>query len=246
MLVAILADIHANREALDAVVDRLDRIKPDRLVLLGDLVGYGPDPGYVVDFAMRLVEKGVVCLAGNHDAAIAEGPVKMNESARAAILWTRKQLDAAQAAFLKQLPLVQHAGDFLFVHASASNPAAWSYIDGAADAQKCLGATDAAYVICGHTHVPAIYYARAGTPVSRFTPIANKPAPLLSMRRHVIVAGSVGQPRDGNPAACVALLDDEEMTMTMLRVPYDHEATAAKIDKADLPRWLGMRLKIGR
>lgn len=247
MLIAVLADIHANREALDAVLERIRGIEIEKLVLLGDLVGYGPDPGYVADIAMRLAEEGAVCLLGNHDEAAATGNASgMSENARAAILWTRRQLTTTQSAFLGRLPLAYRQGDFLFTHASAARPAAWPYIKDTADADRCLAATDAGTVVCGHTHVPAIYYARPGSPVTSFTPLDNKPAPLLATRRHVVVTGSVGQPRDGNPAACVALLATDPMSVTMLRVPYDSDTTAGKIAAAGLPGWLGMRLKIGR
>lgn len=246
MLIAVLADIHANREALDAVLERLREFDIDRLVLLGDLVGYGPDPGYAVDTAIHLVEEGGICLLGNHDEAVIGSPAGMNENARAAIFWTQRQLNSAQSRFLSGLTLVHRERGFLFTHASASRPATWPYVRDAADAERCLQASDAATVVCGHTHIPAIFYGRPGASVASFTPLANKPAPLLATRRHVVVAGSVGQPRDGNPAACVALLDDEEMTVTMLRIPYDFDTTAEKIRTAGLPGWLGMRLKIGR
>lgn len=246
MLIAVLADIHANREALDAVLERLRDFDIGRLVLLGDLVGYGPDPGYAIDTAIRLVEEGAICLLGNHDEAVLSNPAGMNENARAAIFWTQGKLNTGQLQFLGRLTLAHREGGFLFTHASASSPATWPYVRDAADAERCLQASDAAAVVCGHTHMPAIFYARPGAPIACFTPIANKPAPLLATRRHVVVAGSVGQPRDGNPAACVALLNDEEMTVTMLRIPYDFDTTAEKIRIAGLPGWLGMRLKIGR
>lgn len=246
MLIGILSDIHANREALDAVLERLRGIAVDRLVLLGDIVGYGPDPAYAVDTALRLVGEGAVCLLGNHDEATIGTPAGMNENARAAILWTQRQLSEGHTAFLRGLPLTHREGDFLFTHASAAQPATWPYVQDAADAALCLQATDVQTVVCGHTHVPAIYYARPGSPVTSFTPLSNKSAPLFATRRHVVVAGSVGQPRDGNPAACIALLDTGGMTATMLRVPYDWDATAQKIAAAGLPTWLGMRLRIGR
>lgn len=246
MLIAVLADIHANREALDAALERLKDFDIDRLVLLGDLVGYGPDPGYAVDTAIRLVDEGAICLLGNHDEAVLGGPAGMNENARAAIFWTQGKLNAGQSEFLSRLTLAHREREFLFTHASASSPATWPYVRDAADAARCLQVSDAPTVVCGHTHMPAIFYARNGASVASFTPIANKPAPLLATRRHVVVVGSVGQPRDGNPAACVALLDDQEMTVTMLRIPYDFDTTAEKIRTAGLPVWLGMRLKIGR
>lgn len=242
----VLADIHANREALDAVLARMAAIAPDRIVLLGDLVGYGPDPAYVVEVARDLVGRGAISLMGNHDEAAVRGPSGMSEDARDAIRWTQKQLSAQQKDFLAGLPLEHTEGDFLFTHASASNPGSWPYIRGTDAARQCLAATPARTVICGHAHVPAIFYGGGDRPVTHFTPLDNKPAPLFAGRRQVVVAGSVGQPRDGNPAACAALLDMAAMTMTMLRMPYDAEKTAQKIKAAGLPPGLGGRLLVGR
>jgi diadenosine tetraphosphatase ApaH/serine/threonine PP2A family protein phosphatase len=246
MLIAVLADIHANREALDATLAHLARFAPEKFVLLGDQVGYGPDPAYAVEVARRLTGEGAVCLRGNHDEAVIDGPAGMTETARDAIRWTQRQLSAEQKAFLAGLPLTYRDGDFLFVHASAARPEAWPYVRDADAARTCLQPTEARTVVCGHTHVPAIYYVGDGPRAARFTPLANKPAPLFSGRRQVVVAGSVGQPRDGNPAACAVLLDTEAMTVTMLRVPYDAAETARKIEAAGLPRGLGQRLLRGR
>ena len=110
----------------------------------------------------------------------------------------------------------------------------------------CLAATEARTVICGHTHLPAVFYARAGREPVAFIPLRNVPAPLSAVHRHVVVVGAVGQPRDGDPAACFALLDTQAREVTMMRVPYDSQDTARKIRAAGLPDWLGLRLQIGR
>lgn len=246
MLTAILTDIHSNREAFDAVMKAVAASGAARLVLLGDLVGYGPDPGYVVDRAAELAAAGAVLIRGNHDEAALTGPGGMSELARDAILWTAGQLSDAQREFLRGLPLAAGDGERLFVHDSADQPGAWHYIDDVDGAVRCLAACGARTVFCGHTHVPLIFYALPGRTPVRFAPLDGIAAPLPAARRHVVVVGSVGQPRDGNPAACFALFDDEAAEVTMVRVPYDIERTAAKIEAAGLPPWLGMRLKIGR
>jgi diadenosine tetraphosphatase ApaH/serine/threonine PP2A family protein phosphatase len=122
----------------------------------------------------------------------------------------------------------------------------WPYVSGTAAAERCLRATEVRNVFCGHTHVPAIFYALPDRTPIGFAPQDGFPAPLSTLRRHVVVVGAVGQPRDGNPAACFALLDEAARTVTTVRIPYDHETTARKIGAAGLPPWLGMRLKIGR
>lgn len=247
MRIAILADIHANREATEAALATVRDLAPDQIVLLGDLVGYGPDPVYAVETAARLVADGALCIQGNHDeAAAGDGPVKMTPNARAAMIWTRAQLAPAHRSFLTGLPLTAELGDTSFVHASAFNPPAWNYVDDARAARLCLDASSAALILCGHTHRPAIHYALPGRMPVPFKPLDNVPAPLSALRRHVVVAGSVGQPRDRNPAACLALLDTGAGTVTMVRVPYDAGGTARKIAAAHLPPWLGMRLLVGR
>lgn len=246
MRIAILSDIHANREAFDAVLEVVRKQAPDQLVLLGDLVGYGPDPVYVVEKAAHLVEGGAFCIKGNHDEAAALGRTDMTENARTAIEWTRERLARAQLDFLAQLPLSSRSGDRLYVHASAERPEKWLYIRDVDAAERCLSSSDARFIFCGHTHIPAIYYALPGRRPVHFRPLDNVGAPLSELRRHLVVVGAVGQPRDGNPAACFALLDTERREVTMVRVPYDHEKTARKIQASGLPGWLGMRLKIGR
>lgn len=246
MRIAVLSDIHANREAFEAVLEVVRRLAPDRMVLLGDIVGYGPEPGFCVDAARELVAAGALAILGNHDAAAVHGPAGMTPNAHAAALWTRAQLSREQSAFLAELPLTAERDGVLFVHASARDPAAWHYVRDLRSAEACLAATDARTVICGHTHLPAVFYARAGREPVAFTPLRNVPAPLSAAHRHVVVVGAVGQPRDGDPAACFALLDTQAREITMMRVPYDTQETARKIRAAGLPDWLGLRLQIGR
>jgi len=246
MRVAILSDIHANREAFDACLALVRHHAPDETVLLGDLVGYGPDPAYAVEQAAELVDRGALCIMGNHDEAVVLGRRDMTENARIAIDWTRGQLSSTHVEFLARLPMSAQSGDRLYVHASAHHPAKWPYVRDCDTAAQCLAASGAGLIFCGHTHVPAMYYQLPGRRPVHFQPHDNIAAPLSALRRHLVVAGSVGQPRDGNPQACFALLDTRRRSVTQVRVGYDHEATAAKIDAAGLPSWLGMRLKIGR
>jgi diadenosine tetraphosphatase ApaH/serine/threonine PP2A family protein phosphatase len=246
MRIAILSDIHANREAFDAVLGVVGKQAPDQLVLLGDLVGYGPDPVYVVEKVADLVEGGAFCIKGNHDEAAALGRTDMTENARTAIEWTRERLAREHLDFLAQLPLSLRSSDRLYVHASAERPEKWRYIRDVNAAERCLSSSDARFIFCGHTHIPANYYALPGRRSVHFRPLDNVAAPLSELRRHLVVVGAVGQPRDGNSAACFALLDTERREVTMVRVPYDHEETARKIQASGLPGWLGMRLKIGR
>ncbi len=246
MRIGLLTDIHANREALDAVLAAVAADRVDRLVLLGDIVGYGPDPEYAVERCARLVEDGAVCLKGNHDEAATVASHSMSENARVAMEWTRKRLSVEHARFLAGLPMERAEDDRLYVHASADRPEKWNYVNSIAAAASCLAATTARYVFCGHTHKPAHFYSLNGRTPSVFVPIANVAVPLSPIRRSVTVVGAVGQPRDGNAAACFGLLDLAGRSITMRRVPYDFEMTLSKVKAAGLPAWLGMRLQIGR
>src|SRR3954454_10078813 len=128
MRTALLTDIHANREALAACLTHAQDCGVGRFVFLGDYIGYGAEPGWVVDSVMAMVERGAVAILGNHDAGLFTEDPDLNESARVALDWTRKQLSARQLDFLRARPLTVEEGDRLFVHATASNPAGWDYV----------------------------------------------------------------------------------------------------------------------
>lgn len=245
MKFAILTDIHANREAFAAVLEDVRARGAERIVLLGDLVGYGPDPGWCIDMAADLVGEGALCVKGNHDSAAAGTPEPMSALARRSMDWTKEQLTAAQRGFLAGLPLVAEAGEALFVHASANDPAAFSYVTSDTRAAPSFRATGARLVFCGHTHVPLLV-SRDPTGVVRqqeFKP--NLPMPLIRSRRWLAVVGSVGQPRDGVPQAGWALLDTATNELTFRRTPYDAGRTAEKLRAAGLPEELAHRLLKG-
>src|SRR5258708_7020882 len=128
MIIALLSDLHGNREAVTACLADAERRNVDRYVFLGDLIGYGADPGWVVDHVADQVRRGAAAVGGNHDAAASGTHESMNSSARAAIEWTRAHLDAGQREFLAALPLSIERDGRLFVHASAGEPEAWHYV----------------------------------------------------------------------------------------------------------------------
>jgi diadenosine tetraphosphatase ApaH/serine/threonine PP2A family protein phosphatase len=245
MLTALLADLHSNREALAACLAHARDSGADRYVFLGDFVGYGADPGWVVDVVMDHVARGALAVMGNHDAAIDSPSEQMNEVAQEAIEWTRTRLSAAQRDFLRDLPLIARDDKRLFVHADAFDPAGFRYIRAAHDAARSLEAVADAQVFCGHVHVPALYHMAPNARIGGFTPVSGVEVPLLARWRWLAVLGSVGQPRDHNPDACYSLLDDARDTLTCVRVHYDVEAAARKIRAAGLPLALSMRLEQG-
>lgn len=245
MRIGLLADLHANREAVDACMTALEAQGCRYWVFLGDLIGYGADPGWVVDRVRACVEAGSAAVLGNHDQAVFAPPSqKMNPLAQAAIAWTRERLDASQIAFLRDLPLRVEHGDRLYVHANPQAPERWGYIADCLAAARGLAASPYWLTFCGHAHEPALYYTRHGTAV-HFAPRAGVAMPLSTHRRWLAVPGSCGQPRDGDPAAACAWLDTDSRQLTFLRVPYDHDLAASKILAAGLPPTLAWRLEAG-
>lgn len=246
MRIALFSDIHANREAFEACLADARQAGFDAIALLGDYVGYGADPEWSVDKLIELRQSGAVAVLGNHDAAVVENVPGFNPVAQLAIEWTRKQLSLAQQEFLKSLPLTVEQDDRLFVHASADNPSAWHYVTNVEGAAQCLHAASPMLTVCGHVHEPAIYSMSAAAKMTSFTPVVDVEIPLLPNRKWLVVLGSVGQPRDRNPAASYAILDTDKAAVTYRRVAYDVDAAAKKILAAGLPQRLAGRLFEGR
>jgi diadenosine tetraphosphatase ApaH/serine/threonine PP2A family protein phosphatase len=246
VLLALFSDIHANRQAFSACLDFAKAHGADRIICVGDYVGYGGDPEWAVETVMELVGKGALAVRGNHDHAVAVFSETMNAEAQAAIEWTRGQLSAAQRRFLAELPLVLEEDDRLYVHSEASSPAKWRYVLSTADAGRSLLATDAHITCAGHVHKPALYSISATGKMTSFVPISGVTVQLLSGRRWLTILGSVGQPRDGDPAASFAIYDTDSREITWCRVPYDVETAARRIRDNGLPTWLADRLLVGR
>ena len=246
MLIALFADIHANRQAFSACLAQARDQGAQRIVLLGDYVGYGADPEWAVTTVMELVDQGAVAVLGNHDSAIGQPREQMNLEAQIAIEWTRGVLGASQRKFLAGLPLIANDGDRLYVHSEASNPPAWTYVTSTVEASRSLSLNPVQITFCGHVHQPAIYSMSPTAKMTAFTPTTSAAVPLLQGRRWLVVLGSVGQPRDGNPAAAYAMLDTDKREITYCRVPYDVEQAAAAIRKKGLPVWLANRLLVGK
>jgi diadenosine tetraphosphatase ApaH/serine/threonine PP2A family protein phosphatase len=244
--VALFADIHANREALEACLRGAREDGAEQHFFLGDYVGYGADPEWVVTTVMEHVADGGVAVLGNHDNAVADLNEGLNVEAQVAMEWTRGELGRAERRFLEELPLTHEDDARLYVHADASDPKSWRYVTGVDEAARSMMATPAEITFCGHVHRPALYTLSAAGKVSSFTPVADAPIQLLPRRRWLAVLGSVGQPRDGNPAASYAILDAERRELTYRRAPYDIDSAAAKIRAKGLPAWLADRLMLGR
>jgi diadenosine tetraphosphatase ApaH/serine/threonine PP2A family protein phosphatase len=244
--IAVLTDLHANREAVEAVLEHAERQAVGGFALLGDFVGYGADPGWVVDTARALVREGALAVMGNHDQAVVRGPTaSMRPEAAFVVTWTRQRLDPRQLDFLSSLPLLVERGPCLYVHANAWAPSGWDYVSGRAEAARSMGATRQQLTFVGHVHEPHLYHLSATGKAGEFVPVPGVPVPLGASRQWLVVPGSAGQPRDGNPAACYAVHDDADGSVTWWRVPYDVESAQIKIRAARLPQRLAERLADG-
>lgn len=243
MRLALLTDIHANREAFTACLAHAEQQKADQYAFTGDFVGYGADPAWVVGKVMEYVSRGAVVVQGNHDiAATRQARSSMHAEAREVIEWTRGQLSAEQVGFLAELPLTREKNGMLFVHASAANPPKWQYVNGIEDAEASLFATDCKMVFSGHVHAPALYRRAADGKMGAHTPTPAKRIPVQPQHQYLVIPGAVGQPRDGNSAACYAIYDDVAQELSFFRVPYDHGAAARRVIAAGLPIVFAMRL----
>lgn len=250
MRLALLSDIHANLQALDACMVHARAQRAQRFVFLGDMVGYGGDPAAVVERIMLLTEEGALALKGNHDAMAISPPAEVKTVGDSTAAWTHRQLSAAQLAWMDQLPLTIYQDSTLFVHASADAPELWRYVYDPRAATASLNAATAwsgvRYVFGGHVHKQTLYYRGASQGLMMFIPQAGVAVPVPKHRQWLSTVGSVGQPRDGNPMAMYALFDTERAQLTFHRVPYDHHAAAATIRRAGLPAFFAERLETGR
>ena len=246
MKTALVTDLHANREAVEAVMAHAEAQGAQAYAFLGDFVGYGADPAWVVDLVRQHVSHGALAVQGNHDLATVLGANPMMRiEARAVIDWTRAQLDEAQIEFLRALPMWQHKEDQLFVHANAYAPEQWEYVLNANLALRSMLATECRYTFCGHLHEQRLFHAGQTGRAGEFVPKPGLPIKLRDDRQWLVIPGSAGQPRDGNPAAAYAVFDQAEGSITYHRVPYDHAQAADKIRAAGLPLRLAARLMTG-
>jgi diadenosine tetraphosphatase ApaH/serine/threonine PP2A family protein phosphatase len=210
------------------------------------VVGYGADPAAVLDIVAEHAARGAVVVKGNHDEAVAGSKRGyFNETADTAIEWTRATLSGPQREMLSSFPLVVREGNACFVHASAAAPERWEYVDSAAAAERSAAAAAKPYTFCGHVHRQVLYGIDAHGRMVAFHPHPGVAIPVRANRAWLAIAGSVGQPRDGDPSAAYALADTDRQTITFHRVAYDSAAAARKIREAGLPETLAWRVERG-
>ncbi len=240
MLHAVISDIHGNLEALEAVLSDLEFHRPASLSCLGDFVGYGASPNECIDLLRPRLEAAVV---GNHDHA-AIGRLRLagfNNEAAVAARWTDEQLTPANRAWLEGLPFTTEWHGALLVHASPLRPEDWNYVLSASDAEAEMSACADSLVLVGHSHYPGSFEMNgAKARYSRDAEVRLEPG-----KRYLVNAGSVGQPRDGDPRTGYLLFDDRERLLRHVRLEYDVGGAMERIRHAGLPAFLAERLRWG-
>ena len=239
MRIAVVSDVHGNLVALDAVLAHAGPV--DAVWHLGDIVGYGPDPNGVV---ARLSGLGAVGVRGNHDAAAVGGPEieQFNPEARAAMEWTRGAITDVTRDWLRAQPQRREEDEVSLVHGSPRDPT-WEYLTTATIARGSFEAMTTTHGLNGHTHIPVAFVLDAGR-IAAVRPSDGQQVSLTGTRT-LLNPGSVGQPRDGDPAASYLILDPEAGTAIWHRVRYDVPMVQAAMTAAGLPRRLAERLAHG-
>ncbi len=239
--VGLLSDVHANLVALEAVLREAPAGAP--LWVMGDTVGYGPDPSDV--FAL-LRERGAVLIAGNHDRAVSGrlGVQDFNRDAADAVRLHRAWLSAEERDLLGSLPLVVSRQAFTLVHGSLRQPM-WEYVVDAGAARACLEQAPTAHCCNGHTHLPAVFAWQDGAARLEVREPREGDTIDLARGRMLLNPGSVGQPRDGDRRAAWALLDTETNVVTFRRTAYDVAETQRRMRRRGLPAFLVERLAHG-
>jgi diadenosine tetraphosphatase ApaH/serine/threonine PP2A family protein phosphatase len=242
--VCIIADVHANLEALMSVVRDVGEV--ETWWSLGDAVGYGPYPNECVEL---LVDLGAVSVAGNHDlGSIGELDLsRFNRDASIANRWTRRVLEPGNVERLAGAPLRRHDVETgaLLVHGSPRDPV-WEYVQSEERAMRGFESFEEAACFHGHSHVPAVFVADAVGNVDYLDPASTPDVRLEPGSRYLVNAGSVGQPRDGDPRACYLTFYPSRGLVTYHRVAYDVAVTQAGMEAVGLPASLVKRLELGR
>ncbi len=238
---AVLSDVHSNLEAFKVVLTDVEQKRIEDIVFLGDAVGYGPNPNECIEL---LAERCKTLLAGNHDWGVIglTDITYFNEYARHAIEWTRSMLTEKNSNILRSFPVKKESrnDDILFVHSTPREPEEWHYLLTLRDAEINFRYFDNKFCFLGHSHYPFIIEKLPSEELVTYKEAAR----IKKSARYIINAGSVGQPRDGDPRACYAIIDDEKMEI--VRIPYDIGSVQQKMKKEHLPSFLIERLLVGR
>lgn len=233
MKIAVISDIHSNLVALSTALRHIMEQDVDEIFCLGDIVGYGPDPGPCVDLVQKVCK---VCVRGNHDEAVAleRGVEVLPRDGQFAARHNREQLSDSQISFLANLPYTHVEHGCTFVHATPRDPELWVRFDSISDVAVQFEHMQTPICFIGHTHMPAVMADRIGVFRVRKGP------------RYIINCGSVGQPRDSDPRLSYGVFDTDEILYKHHRIQYDIKETAERILSAGMPRSLASRLFRGQ
>ncbi|GEP44632.1 metallophosphoesterase family protein [Brevifollis gellanilyticus] len=239
--IAFISDIHGNLPALSAVLADIAEQGVTQIICLGDVVGYGGQPGECVDV---LRERGIVTVKGNHDSMVADGiPAGDDVGITMAMMWdwTEQALTTDQRQWLRELPMTLEHPDFQAVHATLKNPAGWGYVLTASHASAHFMHQQRPLCFIGHSHWPAFWVA-GETDERSITSLESIDMAL----KQLVNVGSVGQPRDGDENACYLIYRPEQKDVWWRRVPYDIAAAQRAIEEAGLPIKFADRLRFGK
>jgi len=238
---AIISDVHANLEALQAVLKKIETDNIDKILFLGDSVGYGPDPNECTDI---LKQKAAVIVAGNHDRAAAgqTDAVYFNPYAKTAIEWTTRVLTDQVVKHIQSLPVTERLieDNIFLVHATPKEPEKWHYLSYKHNADENFKYFEESICFLGHSHIPFVVELSHGGELGVHYTQVN----VREGNRYIVNVGSIGQPRDGNPDATYVLLKNKMIIIK--RVSYDILLTQKKMRRVGLPSYLVERLSKGR
>jgi len=243
MRIAVVSDIHGNRQAFEAVLDAIESSDCEELWCLGDLVGYGAEPDACVELARRHAS---VCLAGNHDLGV-RGALPLEDFSRGAAVaarWTRENISSESLEYLCELEPRDLDEAVGLYHASPRDPV-WEYVLSTLQAELCLDVQSHRVCLIGHSHVALSFCRPTGAPATGQTRVIDEQLD-LSDGEWLVNPGSVGQPRDGDPRAAWLEFDLDRWTAAYRRIEYDIEGAMAAIRAARLPDSLAERLAYGQ
>jgi predicted phosphodiesterase len=239
MRIAILSDIHGNLEALESVLIAIDREAADGVIVLGDIVGYGPDPLACI---YRIREADATCVLGNHDQILLEPgrAHEVNAMARETLLSSRQMVGDEELAYLGTFGFLHNHEGAVFSHANPLEPEAWQSLYLFEHIEWCLQGLTSRIAFVGHTHYPGLYCQMDSTCV----PLTSSEL-AVGRHRYLVNVGSVGQPRDGDPRASFALWDVDSDHVQLHRVEYAVQRTQEKLSRLGWPNYVGERLLRG-
>lgn len=237
---AIIADIHANLDAFQVVLEDIKQQKCTHVVCLGDVVGYGANPKECLDIVRGM---NIPVVKGNHDEYVGsdDSPDGFNDAAAEAVAWTRAQLTEEDRKWLRDLKYFRLVANFSIVHATLDAPQRWGYVFEKLEAAASFTYQNTQICFFGHTHVPVAFVRDTGVRGGTYSKFRAEPG-----KKYLVNVGSVGQPRDGNAKAAYVIYDMPAQTIELRRLDYDIAAAANKILGAGLPPRLAERLYKGR